>query len=69
MGLNEEPWDLVVGQVVAPFGIEGELRVRLETDFPDRFELLEEVCLETADGETRMARGGGAAVPAGGSVR
>ena len=56
MGLNEEPWDLVVGQVVAPFGTEGELRVRLETDFPERFEFLEEVCLEMPDGEERRER-------------
>ncbi len=32
------PGDLItVGRIVAPHGIRGELRVRVETDFPDRF--------------------------------
>lgn len=31
-----DPW-LVVGRVVAPFGIRGELKVRVLTDFPERF--------------------------------
>ena len=56
MGETEEPWDLVVGQVVAPFGIEGQVKVRPETDAPDRFRLLDRVCLELPSGERRMAR-------------
>lgn len=28
---------LIVGQIVAPFGVNGELKVRLYTDFPEQF--------------------------------
>lgn len=52
----EEPWDLVVGRVVAPFGTRGEVRVRPETDFPERFRRLREVCLELPNGDERRAR-------------
>ena len=56
MKRHEEPWNLVIGQVVAPFGIRGQVKVRPETDDPERFSLLQEVCLELASGERRMAR-------------
>ena len=39
------PEYLVVATVLAPFGIKGEVKVRIETDFPDRFALLERVHL------------------------
>ncbi len=54
MSEREEPWSLVIGRVTAPFGIKGEVRVRPETDFPERFEGLEEVCLELPSGEERV---------------
>jgi 16S rRNA processing protein RimM len=53
MAETKEPCDLVIGQVTAPFGINGEAKVRPETDFPERFETLREVCLELATGEER----------------
>lgn len=53
---GEEPWDLVIGQITAPFGVKGEVRVRPETDHPDRFLGLEEVCLELPSGEQRRER-------------
>jgi len=56
MGAAEEPWNLVVGRVVAPFGTEGEVRVRAETDFPGRFRRLTRVCLELPNGEERLVR-------------
>jgi 16S rRNA processing protein RimM len=56
MESNEEPWSLVIGRVTAPFGTKGEVRVRPETDFPERFGELEEVCLELHGGEERVAR-------------
>lgn len=62
MGPAEEPWDLVIGRVVAPFGIEGEVRVRAETDFLERFAQLREVCLELPNGEQRFDRVAGARV-------
>lgn len=59
---SEEPWDLVIGQITAPFGIKGEVRVRPETDYPERFLGLEQVCLELPSGEERRERVAGAAV-------
>lgn len=52
----EEPWNLVVGQVVAPHGVAGEVRVRPETDFPERLGRLGEVCLSLPTGEQRFLR-------------
>ncbi|MBI2842599.1 MAG: 16S rRNA processing protein RimM [Armatimonadetes bacterium] len=46
--------DVTIGTVVAPFGIKGELKVRLETDFPERFDELVEVWIEPSDGRGRM---------------
>lgn len=43
-------WNLTVGEIVAPFGLAGEMKVRLETDFPDRFARLKQVCLRHPDG-------------------
>jgi 16S rRNA processing protein RimM len=40
-----EPRYLVVGKIVAPWGIRGEVKVAIETDFPERFGQLERVCL------------------------
>ena len=54
MAASEEPWSLVIGRVVAPFGTKGEVRVRPETDFPERFGKLEKVCLELPGGEERV---------------
>jgi 16S rRNA processing protein RimM len=53
---KEEPWSLVIGRVTAPFGTRGELRVRPETDLPERFQELEQVCLERPDGEPLITR-------------
>jgi 16S rRNA processing protein RimM len=39
---NETEW-ATIGRVVAPFGVRGELKVRLFTDIPDRFTNLEAV--------------------------
>ncbi|MFL5735215.1 MAG: ribosome maturation factor RimM [Chloroflexia bacterium] len=42
---NAAPEHLIVGQVVAPFGIKGEVKVNILTEFPDRFKKLQEVLL------------------------
>ena len=60
MSAPEEPWDLVVGQVTAPFGVRGEVKVRPETDFPERFLGLRQVCLEFRNGEEKLVRVRGA---------
>lgn len=47
-------WSLIVGEIVAPFGLKGEMKVRLETDFPERFRRLKQVCLRWASGQARL---------------
>jgi len=39
------PQYLTIATVLAPFGLRGELKVRIETDFPERFALLSQVYL------------------------
>jgi 16S rRNA processing protein RimM len=38
-------WDWTIGEVVAPFGRRGEVKVKILTDFPERFAELKRVCL------------------------
>lgn len=47
-------WSLIIGEIVAPFGLKGEMKVHLETDFPDRFRRLKQVCLRWASGQARL---------------
>ncbi|MEN6372552.1 MAG: ribosome maturation factor RimM [Armatimonadota bacterium] len=54
-GSGKEP-DVVIGTVVAPFGIKGEVKVKIETDFPERFEDQEEIWLQPEAGHGRMTR-------------
>lgn len=49
-----DEWNWTVGEVVAPFGIAGEVKVRIESDFPDRFKRLKEVCLRPRTGEPKL---------------
>ncbi len=42
-------WNLTIGTVGSPFGIRGEMKVRIDTDFPERFMDLERVCLRKQD--------------------
>jgi len=43
------PETLIIGQVVAPFGIKGEVKVTVLTEFPDRFNKLEAVIIAPPD--------------------
>jgi 16S rRNA processing protein RimM len=52
--MEHSEWDLTVGEIVAPFGLAGEVKVRLETDFPDRFSRLKQVCLRKPDGTGKL---------------
>lgn len=47
-------WNLIIGEIVAPFGLAGEVKVRLETDFPERFLQLKQVCLRWPSGEAEL---------------
>lgn len=51
-----EPCFLIVGEVVRPHGIRGEIKVRVLTEFPERFQLLKEVYLSGEDEEPRPYR-------------
>ncbi len=42
---GSEPHYLVVGKIVAPWGVKGEVKVAIETGFPERFERLKRVYL------------------------
>jgi 16S rRNA processing protein RimM len=55
---------VVIGQIVKPFGVHGEVRVRSLSDVPGRFEGLREVTLESPAGlelatVVQRVRGGG----------
>jgi len=52
--MNHSEWNLTVGEIVAPFGLSGEMKVRLETDFPDRFARLKQVCVRRPDADGRL---------------
>lgn len=47
---------ITIGTVVAAFGIKGEVKVRIDTDFPERFEGLKEIWLVPKGGEGRMVK-------------
>jgi len=42
---NADDWNWTIGIVAAPFGLIGEMKVRIETDFPERFGGLKQVGL------------------------
>jgi 16S rRNA processing protein RimM len=52
--ISLQEWNLTIGEIVAPFGLAGEVKVRLETDFPERFARLKQVCLRWPTGPTRL---------------
>ena len=51
---SQEGWSFTVGEIVSPFGRVGEVKVRLDTDFPDRFARLKQVCLRWPSGDARI---------------
>jgi len=42
---SNEPWDLLIGEITAPQGLQGEVRVYPHTDFPERFADLRKIGL------------------------
>lgn len=48
--------DIVIGDVVAPFGVRGELKVMVRTDFPERFDKGRLVTLKSAKGTRLTAK-------------
>lgn len=52
--MSYSDWNLTIGAIVAPFSRFGEVKVRIETDFPERFEGLKTVCIRALDGAGRL---------------
>jgi 16S rRNA processing protein RimM len=50
--VSEEPDLVAVGQIVKPFGVRGEVRVRPLSDVPGRFEALKQVTLVAPSGQS-----------------
>lgn len=50
--MPESPALVVVGRVLRPQGVRGELRVQPETDFPERLAMLSQAVLVTAEEST-----------------
>jgi 16S rRNA processing protein RimM len=51
-----ESGDVIIGKIVAPFGIRGEVKVVIHTDFPERFEAGRTVTLVGPGDARREAR-------------
>lgn len=47
-------WTWTIGIAVAPFSRFGEIKVNIETDFPERFSRLREVCLRPPKGAPKL---------------
>lgn len=50
---SNDPWSLLIGEVTAPLGLKGEVKVFPHTDFPERFDALREVGV-CQDGAVRV---------------
>lgn len=50
----EPPEFLTVAQIASPFGLRGAVKANIQTDFPDRFELLTEVFLVAPDSKEKL---------------
>jgi len=48
--------DILIGKVVGPFGIRGEVKVLVLTDFPERFDVGRKIALITTTDERRVIR-------------
>lgn len=53
---NNEPWDLLIGEITAPHGLKGEVKVYPHTDFPERFDELGEIGMARGNEPVRVVR-------------
>ncbi len=51
-----KPERLIIGRVVGTFGVHGELKVQIETDFPERFETVQRVFIGDAQFDVERGR-------------
>jgi 16S rRNA processing protein RimM len=54
--MRRDSQDIVIGKIVGPFGIVGEVKVLVLTDFPERFAAGGLIRMRSADGKTRTVR-------------
>lgn len=54
--MSESGWDVVIGEIVATFGLKGEVKVLAKTDFPEHFKTLEEVCIGRTEADRRVLK-------------
>jgi 16S rRNA processing protein RimM len=54
MSLSER--EIVIGKIVAPFGLRGEVKMLTLTEFPERFAVGREVMAKQSDGELKALR-------------
>lgn len=54
INVNLEQWDVVVGEILAPHGVKGTLRVFPLTEHPRRFEAGASLCLVLTSGKRRL---------------
>ena len=52
--MNQAEPEVVIGVIVAPFGIKGEVKVRLETDFPERYTRMKSVYVKLPSGSSEV---------------
>lgn len=46
---SDDRWELLIGEIVAPQGLKGEVKVYPHTDFPERFRDLKQLALRRAE--------------------
>jgi len=51
---NDEPWNLLIGEITSPQGLQGEVRVFPHTDFPERFAELDRVGVQCGEEPVRV---------------
>ena len=51
---SNDPWELLIGEITAPQGLKGEVRVYPHTDFPERFADLGVIGLQRDAGPVRI---------------
>lgn len=54
--MTEKDWNVLIGEIVASFGLKGEVKVVPHTDFPDHFQVLERVCVGEEGAMRRIER-------------
>lgn len=52
--MSYSEWSLTIGTVVTTFSRFGEIKVRIDTDFPERFETLKRVCVRLPSGTANL---------------